>query len=409
MWLQSGGGCATTWPKPSFQTDAGCAGRLTNDVAAVGSGLSVYDTTRAIGIESTRHWLTVGGTSASTPIIAAVEALSEPAARELGPEAFYRFTGSLFDVFLAKERERSVPHLLPLHRRRRLRRADRQRHARRAALRERTGPAGRADSSLVGAPAKGYAAPSSPAGIGCPGSCASAFDAHSTVTLTATAAAGSTFAGWQGACGGTGGCVVTPASGSAVTATFRAGEPPAGWNVSPLEAPSGRSPGASALNLESSFYGVSLSADGSERATAVFEPPVGFCTYASTEQHRRRVPRPLDGFRWAPDGTITAPALGEGLLRPLGELQRLRQRGQALGRWRIAARHAPGDSDGPRIRGPGRTLCRVRLSPREPRVAVGQRHLPAAGRTRRRQRERSVPKLRNRSGRSPTTAVAPRC
>ena len=41
-----------------------------------------------------------------------------------------------------------------------------------------------------------------------------------TVTLTATAAAGSTFTGWSAPCSGTGTCVITVNSGQTATATF---------------------------------------------------------------------------------------------------------------------------------------------------------------------------------------------
>jgi subtilisin family serine protease len=61
---------------------------------------------------------------------------------------------------------------------------------------------------------------SAPVGIGCPGTCASAFAAASSVTLSAVANAGSTFTGWSGACTGTGTCTVTMSSAMSVTATF---------------------------------------------------------------------------------------------------------------------------------------------------------------------------------------------
>jgi uncharacterized delta-60 repeat protein len=60
---------------------------------------------------------------------------------------------------------------------------------------------------------------SSPAGIGCGATCSTSF-APSPVTLTASAAVGSTFAGWSGACSGTGSCTVTPTADRSVTATF---------------------------------------------------------------------------------------------------------------------------------------------------------------------------------------------
>jgi len=64
---------------------------------------------------------------------------------------------------------------------------------------------------------------SSPAGIGCGATCTANtanFNAGTAVTLTATAAAGSTFAGWGGACTGTGDCQVTLDEPKSVTATF---------------------------------------------------------------------------------------------------------------------------------------------------------------------------------------------
>jgi hypothetical protein len=63
---------------------------------------------------------------------------------------------------------------------------------------------------------------SSPAGIDCGGSCAASFDAGTPLTLTATSDPGFTFAGWAGACTGTGTCSVTMNSVKSVTATFTA-------------------------------------------------------------------------------------------------------------------------------------------------------------------------------------------
>jgi hypothetical protein len=61
---------------------------------------------------------------------------------------------------------------------------------------------------------------SSPTRIACPGICAASFSLGSSVTLSYSPASGSTFAGWSGACSGTGGCTVTMNSLKAVTATF---------------------------------------------------------------------------------------------------------------------------------------------------------------------------------------------
>lgn len=62
---------------------------------------------------------------------------------------------------------------------------------------------------------------SDPAGIDCGSTCAATFPAYTPVTLTATAAAGSKFSGWDGACSGTATtCVVTMNAVKDATATF---------------------------------------------------------------------------------------------------------------------------------------------------------------------------------------------
>lgn len=66
---------------------------------------------------------------------------------------------------------------------------------------------------------------SSPAGIACGADCAETAAAGTQFTLTATAAAGSIFAGWSGACSGTGTCAVTLSTGRTVTATFNPSSP----------------------------------------------------------------------------------------------------------------------------------------------------------------------------------------
>ena len=60
-----------------------------------------------------------------------------------------------------------------------------------------------------------------PAGIDCGSTCSDVYPSGTEVTLTATAASGSMFAGWSGAgCSGTGSCQVTMSAVESVTATF---------------------------------------------------------------------------------------------------------------------------------------------------------------------------------------------
>jgi sugar lactone lactonase YvrE len=61
---------------------------------------------------------------------------------------------------------------------------------------------------------------SNPSGINCPGTCSVTFGAGDVVTLTPVAGPNSAFAGWSGACTGTGACVVTMTQIQSVTANF---------------------------------------------------------------------------------------------------------------------------------------------------------------------------------------------
>jgi hypothetical protein len=61
---------------------------------------------------------------------------------------------------------------------------------------------------------------STPAGIQCGSDCAETYAGGTLVELAAAASAGSTFAGWSGACTGTGPCSVTMDSAKSVAATF---------------------------------------------------------------------------------------------------------------------------------------------------------------------------------------------
>jgi hypothetical protein len=78
---------------------------------------------------------------------------------------------------------------------------------------------------------------SAPAGIDCGSSCQAAFAQGSVVTLTATAAAGSQFSGWSGACSGLAACVVTMDQARSVTAGFALVPQPAPQITAPPSVP----------------------------------------------------------------------------------------------------------------------------------------------------------------------------
>jgi len=74
VWSGSGSGCSAYVPKPTWQTDTGCARRTVADVSAdadPNTGLAIYDTTAYNGMSG---WIQVGGTSLSSPLIAAIYA-----------------------------------------------------------------------------------------------------------------------------------------------------------------------------------------------------------------------------------------------------------------------------------------------------------------------------------------------
>jgi subtilase family serine protease len=99
VWKGTGSGCSAYITKPSWQTDANCPMRMLNDVSAVAdpaTGVAVYDTYSYTG------WQVVGGTSASTPIIAAMYALTGSAADKVNdgsvPWSRHTTAGAFRDV-----------------------------------------------------------------------------------------------------------------------------------------------------------------------------------------------------------------------------------------------------------------------------------------------------------------------
>ncbi|MCX3063466.1 peptidase S8 [Streptomyces sp. GXMU-J5] len=97
VWSGAGSGCSADDAKPSWQTDSGCSNRTVADVSAVAdpnTGVAVYDTYR-----QATGWMVFGGTSASSPLIAAVYALAGSPSSGSYPASFpYAHTSSLYDV-----------------------------------------------------------------------------------------------------------------------------------------------------------------------------------------------------------------------------------------------------------------------------------------------------------------------
>jgi hypothetical protein len=89
----TGSGCSTVESKPSWQKDTGCSKRTIADVAAVAdpnTGVSVYDTYGGSG------WNVYGGTSAASPIVAGIMALTGHAGDNAG--MIYANASAFFDV-----------------------------------------------------------------------------------------------------------------------------------------------------------------------------------------------------------------------------------------------------------------------------------------------------------------------
>jgi subtilase family serine protease len=91
-------GCSADVMKPAWQTDSGCSRRMVADVAAVADptyGVAVYD---SIPYKGASGWLVLGGTSASSPIIAAVYGLAGAEASLSSSQSLYFNASSLYDV-----------------------------------------------------------------------------------------------------------------------------------------------------------------------------------------------------------------------------------------------------------------------------------------------------------------------
>jgi subtilase family serine protease len=96
-WSGAGSGCSAWIDKPAWQHDPNCDMRTTADISAVAdprTGVAVYDT---FGLGDQAGWLVVGGTSAASPFVAGVIALSGHAGT-VTAQKLYAEPGAFFDA-----------------------------------------------------------------------------------------------------------------------------------------------------------------------------------------------------------------------------------------------------------------------------------------------------------------------
>jgi hypothetical protein len=98
---------------------------------------------------------------------------------------------------------------------------------------------------------------SNPIGISCGVTCSAPFTSGASVVLTAIPTSGSVFAGWSGACSGTGSCAVTMDAAHSVTATF-AGAPVCSPRPNVHVSASPASPGVLQVTVSTSGSNVAL-------------------------------------------------------------------------------------------------------------------------------------------------------
>jgi hypothetical protein len=216
-WNGAGSGCSAYEAKPNFQHDTGCpTHRTVADVSAdadPNTGAAVY---------TNSSWYQVGGTSLSSPLVAAIIALGGGVGTTLGnslPYANLNYGVNLRDVTSGNNGSCSGSYLC-------------------TAMAGYDGPTGlgspRGTTAFIPASTNTQTltvsksgtgtgtVTSNPAGINCGSTCSYAFNLNAVVTLTAAATSPSTFVGWSGDCSGAGTCTVTMSAAHSVTAAFTA-------------------------------------------------------------------------------------------------------------------------------------------------------------------------------------------
>ena len=98
VWSGAGSGCSAYEAKPTWQKDSGCIRRTVADVSADANpitGAAVYD---SVSYQGHSGWFKMGGTSLSSPIIAAIYALAGNGGSTIDGSYPYSHRSGLFDV-----------------------------------------------------------------------------------------------------------------------------------------------------------------------------------------------------------------------------------------------------------------------------------------------------------------------
>jgi hypothetical protein len=177
---------------------------------------------------------------------------------------------------------------------------------------------------------------SNPAGINCGGDCSESYAESISVTLAATPAPGSSFAGWTGPCSGTGQCTVTMDQSRSVGAAFSLLPPPTITGgedrvapaISRLRLSPGRFRAARSGAALSAVVGTRVSLTLSEAATVTFR----VSRLVPGRRVGGRCVRPTAGNRSAPSCTRTVRLRGRIVRGLAAGTSRLHYRGRLAGR-----------------------------------------------------------------------------
>jgi subtilase family serine protease len=90
-WRGTGSGC-TSFPKPTWQKDTGCTGRVADDASAVA------DPNTGVAVNYNNQWLVFGGTSVSSPFLGGIYGLAGNAASLVRAKSLYTNAANLYDI-----------------------------------------------------------------------------------------------------------------------------------------------------------------------------------------------------------------------------------------------------------------------------------------------------------------------